>query len=292
MLSRVIDGWIGTRRPRDPLEPISSSGLIGAVVVTGGSEGIGFEIARCFAERGHHVVLVARTAHRLERAVAKLREDAPNRAVSACPLDVTAEQSAKTLADWLEAHGLFCDVLVNNAAIGVSGTFERTEPGELERLLHLNVVALTRLSHAVLPAMLERQCGGILNVASFGGLPPGPFQAAYYASKAYVISLTEALAWETRGRGVRIAVSAPGPVETRFHAKMSAETALYRKILPGMTARRVARSAVQGFVWGRTVIVPGVVFPTMGLALRILPRKLQAAATGLLLKPRGARTDA
>src|SRR5690606_3538883 len=116
-----------------------------------------------------------------------------------------------------------------------------------------------------LPAMCVRGRGGVLNVASLGGYAPGPYQAAYYASKSYVIALTEAVAWETRGLGVRVAVFAPGPVRTRFHARMGAENALYRWPLPAPSPSLAVVSFVRWIVWFRTGITPALAAPLQGI---------------------------
>lgn len=146
-------------------------------------------------------------------------------------------------------------------------------------------MSLTRMMRAALPPMRARGTGGILNVASLGGMTPGPYQAAYYASKAFVISLTEAVGHEVRGEGVRIAVVAPGPVETNFHAAMGAEGAFYRAIVPSASPEAVARSAYRGFMLGRRVIVPGILGTASALALRLLPHALSVPMVGRLLFP-------
>ena len=152
--------------------------------------------------------------------------------------------------------------------------------------------ALTALTRRFLPDMVVRGAGGVLNVASLGGLVPGPYQSAYYASKAYVISLTEGIAWEVRGQGVRVAVVAPGPVETGFHAAMGAEGSLYRYLVPSMMPEAVARSAMRGFRMGRTVIVPGLVASGIAFASWLAPRKLTASVVGVLLRPQEMDRDA
>ncbi len=136
------------------------------------------------------------------------------------PADVTATDAIATIEAALAAHGAYADVLVNSAGIGLSGPFHAHAPEDVVRLIDLNVRALTQLTRHFLPGMRVRGRGGILNVASLGGYTPGPNQAAYYASKAYVLSLTEAIAAETAGEGVRVCALAPGPVNTAFHARM------------------------------------------------------------------------
>jgi short-subunit dehydrogenase len=134
--------------------------------------------------------------------------------------------------------------------------------------------------------MRVRGRGGILNVASLGSYVPGPNQAAYYASKAYVLSLSEAIAAETAGEGVRVCALAPGPVNTAFHARMGAERALYRAFVPPASAEAVARAGYLGFVLGWRVTIPGVFNPLLALATRILPHRIVIPVVGLLLRPR------
>lgn len=287
---RLVDRWIGARTPKDPLEPEAHSGLAGAVVITGGSKGIGLEIARLFARGGHHVVLVARDASVLETAKSQLRAQSRAHSVRTLAMDVTAPDAAGLLLDYLTAEGLFCDVLVNNAGFGIAGPFHHLDTGRLEGLIALNVAALTRLCRAMLPEMIRRQRGGIINVASVAGLVPGGYQAPYYASKAYVVSLSEGLAWEVRGRGVRICCAAPGPVNTDFHADMDAESAIYRQLPMSLSPQRVARATYRGFWSGRTLVVIGIEFAILHQMLRFLPRKVVVASTSFLVRPRRTPT--
>lgn len=254
-----------------------------AVVVTGGSSGIGLAIARRFAAAGHAVALVARGRERLEAAAGGMRSGA-NVAVITIASDVTSAGACASIDSALTSNGLYCDVLVNAAGIGLAGPFGSHSSEEIDALLALNVAALTRLMRHVLPAMRARSRGGVLNVASLGGMVPGPNQAAYYASKSYVISLTEAVAQECRGSGVRIAVVAPGPVETGFHAAMGAERSPYRRLVPALSPEVVARSAYRWFRLGRTVIVPGTAGSLMAVALRVLPHPLTVPVVGWLLR--------
>jgi len=154
------------------------------------------------------------------------------------------------------------------------------------QLLELNITALTELCHEYLPDMIRRGQGGILNIASLGGMTPGPYQAAYYASKAYVISLTESLAQEASGKSVRISVVAPGPVSTKFHEKMGAGRAFYLRAFGVMDTQSIARSAIRGWRWNRRVITPGLFNTFSALALRIIPHTLSMPILAWLLKPR------
>ncbi len=259
-----------------------------AVVVTGGSRGIGEAIAEHFAAAGHQVAIVARNSPALDAAAARLSA-ATGTKVIAIVCDITAPGAFDIIERRLTNEGLYIDQLVNNAAIGLSGPFAGQDEGQIGDLIALNVTALTRLCRRALPAMLQRRRGGILNVASLGGYAPGPHQAAYYASKAFVLSLTEALASESSGLGVRISVIAPGPVETLFHADMGAESALYRALLPSLTPRQVASKALRGLAYGQRVIIPHPFNRVMQIALKVLPHPVAVPLVAWLLKNRPPR---
>lgn len=259
-----------------------------AVVITGGSEGIGLALAHRILRDGCTLMLVARNAERLAAAKAELEAEAAGRGwVTTLVLDVTETDAAERISEALAGQGLYADILVNNAGIGLGGEFLGHAPEALERLIALNVMALTRLTRHFLPQMCVRGRGGIINVSSLGGYGPGPFQAAYYASKSYVTSLTRAVAHETRGLGVRVVAVAPGPVETLFHSRMGAGTAFYRFFIPGQSPEAVARSAWRGYKWGRRIVLPGLVAPVLALAMKLAPAILTAPIIAILLRPRG-----
>lgn len=275
------------RKNRDTPERRAARAVVAGrspcVVVTGGSRGIGLAIAREFLSNGRDVLLVARDAAELDRAAQSL--DAAHRTnCTTLAVEVTLSDVPNAIDAALEASGLYLDVLVNNAASGVSGPFAEHADRDLDALVQLNVAALTRLTHHALPMMIARGQGGIINIASLGGYVPGPYQAAYYASKAYVLSLSEAVASEISGRGVHICTIAPGPVATGFHADMDADRALYRQILPELTPERVARAAYRAFTIGQRVVVPGIIYRLAFLSLRVLPHAIAVPLTGVLLK--------
>jgi uncharacterized protein len=290
-LEGLADRWIGRWSSPDAAALAAVSGRRPAVVVTGGSEGIGLAIARQFAAQGREIVLVARREAPLAAAAEAFGRDFGRKAWP-LPVDITQPDAADAIARFLEASGLYADVLVNSAGVGQAGTFAEAAVGDIERLIDLNIAALSRLMRSFLPQMVARGRGGLLNVASLGGLAPGPNQAIYYASKAYVISLTEAVAYEVRGRGVRIAVVAPGPVETAFHARMGAEAARYRHLLPADSPQFVARSAVRWFGLGRKVIVPGFASSCLAIAMRYVPHGVVVPIVGWLLALPGGRGHA
>ena len=192
-----------------------------------GSEGIGLALARRFAAAGNDLILVARRPEPLREAADRIRAEFKVEAF-AVPVDVTSPDAIPIIEAALTAHRAYADVLINSAGMGLAGPFHDQAPEAIMQLVDLNVRALTALSRHFLAGMRVRGRGGILNLASLGGYAPGPNQAVYYASKAYVLSFSEAVAAEVAGEGVRISALAPGPVNTRFHARMGAERALYR----------------------------------------------------------------
>ena len=256
------------------------------VVVTGGSEGIGLALARRFAAAGNDLILVARRPEPLREAADRIRAEFKVEAV-AVPVDVTSPGAIPTIEAALAAQRAYADVLVNSAGMGLAGPFHDQAPEAIMQLIDLNVRALTALSRHFLAGMRVRGRGGILNLASLGGYAPGPNQAVYYASKAYVLSFSEAVAAEVAGEGVRISALAPGPVNTRFHARMGAEQALYRYLVMPSSAEGVARAGYRGFALGWRVIVPGILNPFLALAMRILPHRIVIPIVGVLLKQRG-----
>lgn len=282
-LSRLIP-W---RAPVDPNAVRAARAAVAhlkpAVVITGGSRGVGLALAKRFIEAGHTTVILARNAPELSEAVANLKTATGTEPVSIL-CDVSEPNAIDVILAGLAGANLYLDVLVNNAGTGLAGPFLEQTPKDVSRLLALNIESLTRLTRAALPDMIARRQGGILNVASLGAYIPGPHQAAYYASKAYVLSLTEAIASEVAGHGVRVSALTPGPVDTEFHRNMGAERSLYRMIVPSMSADRVARSAYRGFMFGQRVIVPGIFNTAFVVALKILPHIVTVPMMRALLR--------
>jgi short-subunit dehydrogenase len=259
-----------------------------AAIVTGASEGIGLAFVRQLAARGHTVVAIARREDVLREACRTVGKEAPVSRVLPLPLDLTAADAIDRIDEFLTFNGLYADLVVNNAGFGLSGPVESQSEVDIAGLLDLNIRALTLVTRRVLPGMLVRGEGGIINVASLGGYVPGPFQACYYASKAYVISLSEALSEEVAGRGVRVLVVSPGPVDTGFHARMGSDFALYRWLVPAATPESIARKALSSFDWGRSASAPGLVNASLSVLLRILPHTMTIPLVGRLLDPRSA----
>lgn len=294
-IAKLADIWIGrwaigrqsveeARAAVAHMKPIA--------VVTGASRGIGAALAYRWAEGGHDILLVGRDDEALA-ANARTIQTKTGRAALTLACDITEPDAPRHIERHLGAQGFYVDVLLNNAGMGAAGPFSETSADDLDRLLATNVVATTRLMHHVLAPMLARARGGILNVASLGGAVPGPNQAAYYASKAHLISLTEAVAAEVSGRGVRVTVLAPGPVDTGFHAAMGAERSPYRLLLPALSTEHVARAAWRGYGCGRRLIIPGVLNRITYLAVRFLPHNVTVPIVKWLLSkpaPSGGTT--
>jgi len=254
-------------------------------LITGASEGIGRAIAIELAREGQNLLLTARNEKALKALATDLQND---HAITPhiCPLDLARKDRIDILNKCLDENNVYVEALVNNAAIGLCSAFKDHTRQELLHLVDLNISALTELCHEYLPAMVKRGHGGILNIASLAGIIPGPYQAAYYASKAYVISLTESLAQENWGNPVRISVSLPGPVNTKFHEKMRAGGALYLRAFGVMDPIKVARSSLRGWRQNRTIITPGLLNTFAFLVLRLIPHTLINPVFAWLLKPR------
>lgn len=249
-------------------------------IVTGASGGIGLELAKLLARAGYDLVLVARSAEKLEREAAALRAQFGITA-SALALDLASAQAAAELF----ARVPHCDVLVNNAGFANNGAFASVPERDVAEELQLDVVTLTQLCRLYLPQMLDRRNGRILNVASTAGFLPGPNMAVYYASKAYVISFSEALAEECRGAGVTVTVLCPGATATGFQQRAQMEsTPLFR--LPLADASRVAKAGIDGMMRGKRVVVPGIGNKLVAFSAKVTPRRLLVSLSGKAVKRR------
>src|SRR5260370_219919 len=226
-------------------------------LVTGASGGIGAALARELARHGHDLVLAARSVAPMEALAAELSEFGAEATVIAA--DLAKPGAAAALADDIARRGLAVDVLVNNAGLGAAGRFDRIDPARLGEILHVNIVALTELTRLLLPGMIARGHGRIMLVASVAGFQPGPRMAAYFASKAYVLSLGEALAYELRATGVSVTILCPGATATNFFAVAGAENSVMaRRLRRMMRAEDVARLGCRGLVAGRRVGITGI----------------------------------
>ena len=253
-------------------------------LITGASAGIGRELARLFAADGHDLVLVARRLPELQALCGELeqRHHVKARAI-ACDLGSRSELDALLS----EVRGLELDYLVNNAGFGSVGSFAELPPEREVAMIDLNVKALVRLTREVLPGMLRRHQGSILNVGSTAGFQPGPYMATYYATKAFVNSFSEALAYELRGSGVSVTLSCPGPTLTEFGAVSGVDKSRLFK-LGAATAASVARAAYRAMKRRQTMILHGFLNFLLVQSLRFTPRALVRVIAGLLNRPAAA----
>jgi uncharacterized protein len=243
-------------------------------LITGASAGIGMALARVFAANGHELMLVARREPRLAQLADEIAARGQPRP-HVLPLDLTRPDAGARIVDALAAEGLEPQFLVNNAGFGLAGAAAALDRAEQLAMIDLNIRALTDLSLAFVDALARRK-GGILNVASVAAFVPGPGMAVYYASKAYVLSFTEALHRELAGKGVRVTALCPGPVPTEFQARAGQSIREFPRILT-RSAEQVAAEGYRGLMAGRRLVVPGLPNKATTMLLRLAPRGLMLA---------------
>jgi short-subunit dehydrogenase len=255
-------------------------------VVTGASSGIGAAYARALRARGERVVLVARRADRLQTLARELGGEPHARAVT---LDLTEPGAAESLRQRLEAQGVAVDLLVNSAGLGHTAPFEQQPLEAIRAMLDVNVHALVELVHAFLPGMRARRRGRIVNVASTAAFQPVPYLAVYAASKAFVLSFSEALAEELRGSGVRVQALCPGLTATEFLEVAGGRPGMLVARMPAMASDAVVQASLAGLDRGRVRVVAGWSNRVLGfLSQRLAPRGVAGRVAGELYKPRGS----
>jgi hypothetical protein len=233
-------------------------------LITGASAGLGAEFARQCARRGEALILVARRRERLEALAAQVG------GAQVIAADLEAPGAAAKLMAELQVEGFHVDTLINNAGFGLAGRFDRLPAERQTAMIDLNVRLLTELCRLVVPGMVERGRGGILNVASTAAFQAGPHMAVYYASKAFVLSLTEALHQELKRTGVKVSALCPGPTQTEFfHVAGAADSRLAKM---GGDAVSVVREGLKGLERNRAIVIPGLRNRVGAQANRFLPR--------------------
>jgi uncharacterized protein len=256
------------RKPPGPAHPNA--------LITGASSGIGWELAKLLAEDRYDLVLVARRGKKLEELGRDLKT-AFGVQVRVIAKDLTDPNGPSEVFTELQQAGLSINVLVNNAGFGVYGPFARTDRGKELEMIQVNIATLTDLTKLLLPAMLEAHDGRILNLASTAAFQPGPLMAVYYATKAYVLSFSEALANELAGSGVTVTALCPGPTETNFQKQAGLEeTRLFQSPLV-TDARSVARAGYDGLKKGKRIVIPGLGNRLLVQTERFTPRWLVTA---------------
>lgn len=245
-------------------------------LITGASGGIGYELAKLFARDGMNLVLVARSADRLVQVAKELQSSSACK-VKTIALDLSTAPAPKFLFDQLQAEGIAVDILINNAGFGAFGEFAQIGEEEILGQIELNITALTHLTRLFLPQMISRRRGKIMNVASTAAFQPGPLMAVYYATKAYVLSFSEALANELSGSGVTVTCLCPGPTNTDFARRAGNDKSRLFKKIGGMSAETVARDGYRGLMAGKTVVISGVQNWLAAESVRFAPRKMVTA---------------
>ncbi|BDV34869.1 SDR family NAD(P)-dependent oxidoreductase [Methylocystis iwaonis] len=245
-----------------------------AAVVTGASEGIGAELARVFAAKGHEVAIVARRGDRLATLAEDIAAKGHKRPI-VVELDLLSEGAAETLAARLSEAGLAPQYLVNNAGFGLIGAIADLDQAEQLAMIDLNIRALTALTLRFLPSLTQTK-GGVMNVASVASFMPGPGFAVYYATKAFVRSFSEAISYELKPAGVKVSCLCPGPVLTGFQARAGMSyDGLMSAMKPALVpAEEVARQGYEGLMAGRRVVVPGTMNKFMVWSARLSPRAI------------------
>lgn len=243
-------------------------------LITGASGGIGYELSHLFAKAGYHLIVIARSEDKLNQ----LKEELNDHPVTIIPQDLSEPGAAEVVYSKVKELGLTVTVLVNNAGFGLNGMFEDLPLLDQQKMLQVNVNALTELTHLFLPeikaARFRSIPKGVLNVASTAAFQPGPKMAVYYASKAYVLSLSEALVEELKDTSVTISTLCPGATETNFFKAAQAE---HTKLVSSMMSpASVANSGFIGFVKGKRVIIPGSINLGMAYTTKLIPRSLAA----------------
>ena len=244
-------------------------------LITGASAGIGLELARVYAAQAQNLILVARSEEKLKRIAEELTEQYKIQ-VHYYSTDLSKPEQAKKLVHWTRQNAYDIEYLINNAGFGSYGEFHKSDLQNEWEMLQLNIMSLMYLTRAYLPRMVFQNRGGVLNVASIAGFMPGPRMANYYASKAYVVSFTQALAEELRNTALKISVLCPGPVRTDFYKRSKFN--LSRRLLPAerfmLSASDVARYTYEEYQKGEKVIIPGTAAKVAVFLARKKPMKV------------------
>jgi short-subunit dehydrogenase len=253
------------------------------VLITGASGGIGNELAKLFARHRHNLILVARSGDKLAQIAPELQVHGVK--VTNFVLDLTAPNAARFLFDQVQSAAISVDILVNNAGFGAWGEFAQMSNEEILGQIQLNIIALTELTRLFLPAMIARRSGRIMNVASTAGFQPGPLMAVYYATKAYVISFTEAIANELRNSGITVTCFCPGGTNTGFARRAGNEKTRVFKQFGAMSAEKVALDAYRAVMGGRTLAISGAHNWLLAQSTRFAPRRMVTAISRWVSEP-------
>jgi short-subunit dehydrogenase len=252
-------------------------------LITGGSVGIGAALADVFAEHGHHLILVSRRRDKLEARAIELRKKYQVQ-VTCIPEDLADPAGPRRLYDAVNAAGFEVHNLVNNAGVGLYGQFMNTELSAELKMIQVNVTSPVELTKRFLPAMIARRSGRILNVASTAAFVPGPWMSIYYATKAFLLSFSEAIEHELGPNGISVTALCPGPTESEFKVRAGSQRSrLFEAFV--MDAPTVARAGYDGMMKGKAVVIPGLRNKLIPIAARLIPRPMIAALSHRAARP-------
>jgi short-subunit dehydrogenase len=252
-------------------------------LITGGSAGIGAALAEEFARHGHNLILVSRRRDKLE-ARGRYISDTFGVDVVCVPEDLTDPQGAGRLHEAVVARGLDVHFLVNNAGVGLYGKFATTDLDAELKMIQLNTTSVVDLTKRCLPAMIERRSGRILNVASTAAFVPGPWMSIYYATKAFLLSFSEAIDYELKPYGITVTTLCPGPTESEFKVRAGSQRSrLFEAFV--MDAPRVAKVGYDAMMKGKVVAIPGLRNKLIPVAARLIPRALIAKLSHRAARP-------
>lgn len=256
-------------------------------LITGASTGIGYALSRLFAADRHNLVLVARQEQRLTQVADELHREF-GIAAKVLVADLARPEAPQMIVDTVRKESLQISYLVNNAGIGLGGKFAETDLATELAMMQINMGALVHLTKLFLPDMLARRSGRIMNVASTAAFQPGPLMAVYYATKAFVLSFSEAIANELKGTGVTVTALCPGPTESEFQKRAHIEnTRLIKgKLMGWMTAEEVAKIGYEGLMKGKRLVIPGLINKLGVHSVRISPRAVVTQVARLLQESR------
>jgi len=242
-------------------------------LITGASAGIGYDLAKMAGADGRNLILVARSAEKLNALAVELRKNNDTEVVTIA-VDLSDEKGVNKLLDEIASQNLKVDILVNNAGFGDFGDFSKADLSKNMEMIRLNIGALTQLTHAIMQQMLGSGKGRIMNVASTAAFLPGPGMAVYYASKAYVLSFSEALSRELKGSGVTVTALCPGPTDTSFATAAGLGKSLMHRMLPPATSAEVAKAGYKAMMKGKTIEIPGFMNKLTAITPRLTPRSI------------------
>ncbi len=249
--------------------------MLKTVLITGASSGIGYEFAKIFAAEDYHLVLVARDKEKLDRATKELKQQFNNVKIETISIDLSKADSSKEIYNFCKKNNIQINILVNNAGFATYGFFPEIDYENELNQMQLNMITLTLLTKLFLKDMLKKSYGKILNVSSTAAFQPGPLMAVYYASKAYVLSFSQALANELKATGVTVTALCPGPTRTGFKKRASLEnTRLFKWGV--MDAKDVALAGYNGMIIGKSVIIPGFKNKILAFLTRFVPDSISS----------------